>query len=129
MITGAVMPNLEPMIQIMVLDVTGNITPVNLLIDTGFSGSMALPKSIIERLGLPLAGSDSVQFGDGRILSADLYEAEIEWDGVRRTIYVDCFGTDSLIGTELLRDYEAIIQFVNGGSLKLNKMVFTNSTM
>ena len=122
MIEGAVLPSLDPMVQLFAYSASGDRVPLNVLVDTGFTGSFSLPKSVAARLGLVKIGSDSVQFGDGSVYSADLYEVEIEWDGVRRTIYADAFGAELLIGTELLRDYELLIQFYNGGPVRLLKM-------
>jgi hypothetical protein len=58
------------------------------------------------------------------VYSADLCEVDIDWDGVRRTIYADSFGADLVIGTELLRDYDLFIRFVNGGAVRLDKVKF-----
>jgi predicted aspartyl protease len=38
---------------------------VEALIDTGFSGLLSLPSSMIKLLGLPWIFSDSVRLGDG----------------------------------------------------------------
>ena len=122
MIVGAVLASLEPMVQVLVYSAAGERVPLNVLIDTGFTGSFSLPKPVAERLELTKIGSDSVQFGNGSVYSADLYELDIEWDGVRRTVYADAFGADLVVGTELFRDYELVIRFVNGGQVRLDKL-------
>lgn len=126
MIEGAVLPSLDPMIQVFAYSALGERVPLNVMVDTGFTGSLSLPMSVVSRLGLVKIGSDSVQFGDGRVLSADLYELDIEWDGIRRTVYADAFGAELLVGTELLRDYELLVQFYNGGPVRLAKMQFAS---
>ena len=127
MIEGAVLPTLEPMVQVHVFDSSGEEIPLNVLVDTGFTGSFSMPGTVAKRLGLEKIGSDSVQFGDGSIYAADLYEIEIEWDGMRRIVYADAFGADLVIGTELLRDYELLIHFVNGGPVRVTKMQFKSA--
>jgi clan AA aspartic protease len=126
-IEGAVLSSLDPLVQLSVFTAAGERIPMNVLVDTGFTGSLSLPLSVVSRLGLLKIGSDSVQFGDGSVLAADLYEVDIEWDGLRRTIYADAFGAELLIGTELLRDYELFIRFYNGGPVRLTKMHFESA--
>jgi len=112
------------MVQVYVFSALGERVPLNVLVDTGFTGSLSLPKELAQRLGLAIIGTDSVQFGNGSIYSADLFEIDIEWDGVRRTVYADAFGADLVVGTELLRDYDLQIRFHNGGAVRLTKLRF-----
>lgn len=114
--------SLEPMVQLFVYSASDERVPLNVLVDTGFTGSFSLPHTVARRLGLSRVGSDSVQFGDGSVYAADLYELDIECDGSRRTLYADAFGADLVIGTELMRDYEVLIRLVNGGLVRLTKM-------
>jgi clan AA aspartic protease len=113
------------MLQVFAYSASGERVPLSVLVDTGFTGSFSLPPKVAKSLGLTKIGSDSVQFGDGSVHAADLFELNIEWDGARRTIYADAFGADLVIGTELLRDYELLVQFFNGGAVRLVKTHFS----
>ena len=61
MIPGAVLPSLEPMVQVIAYSSSGEAIPMNVLVDTRFTGSFSLPQTVAARLGLTSIGSDSVQ--------------------------------------------------------------------
>ncbi len=58
------------------------------VIDTGFSGFLSLPSSIITTLDLPWSASDIVTLGVGSETLFDLFTANVIWDGQYREIYI-----------------------------------------
>jgi predicted aspartyl protease len=65
MMQGWVNQNCEAMLPIIVGHGNAPKQMVEALIDTGFSGLLSLPSSMIKLLGLPWIFSDSVRLGDG----------------------------------------------------------------
>lgn len=117
MITGAVMGNLDPIVQLLVRDAQGIEKPVDFVVDTGFNGYLALPQRRIDALGLPVSGSDNLLLADGSIAASLLYDAIVVWDGQERTVNVIELAGDPLIGTSLLFDHDVTVRFINGGQV------------
>lgn len=70
---------------------------VEMLIDTGFTGFLSLPLSIIESLGLPWIFRDSVTLGDGSEVIFEMYRATVIWEGQYQVVDVAASETDPLI--------------------------------
>ena len=79
------------------------------LIDTGFTGWLALPPNMVEQLGLKKIDSGTVEFGDLTRQTANLYEARVLWCDRWYTITVHELPGEPTIGMELLRGHR--IQF------------------
>jgi clan AA aspartic protease len=84
------------------------------LVDTGFDGSLLLPRSEAARLKLTVLGRVPI-IGIGRARSiADIAELEIEWLGQTRAVEVIISdGDDSLLGTGLLDGSHLMIDYVS----------------
>ena len=54
---------------------------VEAIIDTGFTGFLTLPTSLIDELRLPGIARMGALLASGREVLLDLYEVAIEWDG------------------------------------------------
>lgn len=85
---------------------------VECLIDTGFNGSLVLPRAEAVRLGLTVLGRVPI-IGVGRARSiADIAELEVEWLGEGRAVEVIISeGDDSLLGTGLLDGSRLVIDY------------------
>jgi predicted aspartyl protease len=81
-----------------------------------------LPREIISNLQLPKIGTVHVLYGDADVAALGLYRAVIEWDGAERSVEVDCFGSDVLLGTALLAGHELRITFVPNGSVEIARL-------
>ena len=92
---------------------------VDAVIDTGFSGFLTLPSSIIAVLDLTWKGRDIATLGDGSYCIFDVYIARVIWDGQYRTIDINKSETVPLIGMGLLRGYDLRIQAIEGGSVTI----------
>jgi clan AA aspartic protease len=86
---------------------------VEYLIDTGFNGSLMLPRSEATRLGLAVLGRVPI-IGVGRTRSiADIAELEVEWLGARRAVEVIISdGDDALLGTEMLDGSRLVVDYI-----------------
>jgi clan AA aspartic protease len=89
MITGVVTAANEPMVRVTVRGPAGRERDIEAVIDTGFDGSLALPPTLIEVLGLPWRRRGRALLADGRETLFDIYEAAIVWDRQPRRVAVD----------------------------------------
>jgi clan AA aspartic protease len=119
MIHGGVNPRLEAILPVPLLDSAGQWHLIDATIDTGYSGSLTLPLSMIWPLGLPKSGSVFVALADGTLLTRDLYHAQIDWDGAIVAIEVMVFDGHPLVGTRLLRNSRITIEAVSGGAVTI----------
>ena len=84
---------------------------VECLVDTGFTGALVLPQSLVTRLGLPIVGREVFEMVGGRQFVAVVALAEVEWLGAVRTVRV-IVSEDTLLGTELLDGTKLVIDYV-----------------
>lgn len=119
MITGAVMGNGDPLVQLLVRDAQGVDHPINFVVDTGYNGSLALPPRWITRLALVPVDTSSITLADGSVTQVSYYETVVLWDGYERIVSVNELAGDPLIGTSLLFDHDVTIRFINGGPVTI----------
>lgn len=106
-VTGKVTEELEPLVLLRL--VAGR--EVECLVDTGFTGALVLPHSLVSELGLPIFGhEDHLQMVGGAETSADLALAQIEWLGEIKSVVV-IVKDDFLIGAQLLKDARLVIDY------------------
>lgn len=85
---------------------------IDVWVDTGFTGDLVLPQSVIESLGLTKSGSVDALLADGSQTVLNTFTCLIEWFGVQRTLEVianegvyPLLGVGLLLGLELRIDY------------------------
>lgn len=99
---------------------------VNAVIDTGFTGFLSLPSSIISELELPWSYRDRATLGDGSETLFDVYDANIIWDGQFREIEINSANTDPLLGMKMLRGYRLQVDTVQGGLVTVEALPNVN---
>ena len=83
-------------------------------VDTGFTGDLVVPRSIIESLGLEPSGAIDGVLADGTQTLLETYHCEIEWFGRARSLEVIAnSGEMSLLGVGLLLAKELTIDYTN----------------
>ena len=115
MMTGMVNAYLEALVRLTVRGPDGQEQEIEAIIDTGFSGSLSLPPTVIEALSLPWRRRGRALLADGSESIFDIYETTLIWDGVARRITVDAADTDPLLGMTLLYNYDLTVEVVEGG--------------
>lgn len=87
-------------------------TPIEVWIDTGFTGDLVVPATLIECLGLEPSGSVDAILADGSQIALSTYSCVIEWFGKTKTLEIiandgECplLGVGLLLGLELRVDY------------------------
>jgi len=122
MMTGAVNPELEALLQLTVRDAGGQPQSVPAVIDTGFNGFLTLPPTLVATLGLPWLCGQEGQLADGSVQAFDVYVATVDWDGQPRSVEVDAAEAQPLIGMGLMQGSELRIQVRPGGSVTIEGM-------
>jgi clan AA aspartic protease len=121
MMQGVVNQSCEAILPIVVKN-NAKTQLVDAVIDTGFSGFLTLPSSVIAALDLIWKGRDVATLGDGTSCIFDVYIAIVIWDGQYRTIDINESETVSLIGMRLLRGYDLRIQTIEGGTVTIEAL-------
>jgi clan AA aspartic protease len=87
---------------------------IEVWIDTGFTGELVLPQSVVESLGLAPSGTIDGVLADGTQTVLTTYHCEIKWFGVQRSLEVIAnSGSNPLLGVGLLLAKELRIDYTN----------------
>lgn len=122
MITGIVNASREPTIPLLVRGVDNDDHDVSAIVDTGFTGSLTLPPTLIARLGLGWLGHTEAVLADGSLHLFDVYRGAIVWDGRVRPVDVGAAETVPLVGMRLIEGHELRIQAVTGGLVTIGAL-------
>lgn len=78
-------------------------TPVEVWVDTGFTGDIVLPTSQIKQLGLRESSVVQTAMADGREASLDSFVAWVDWFGeLEKVEVIASSGQNILLGVRLL---------------------------
>ncbi len=87
---------------------------INVWIDTGFTGDLVVPCSIVEILALQQTGTIDGILADGTQVLLETFHCEIEWFGKNRSLEVIANDGDMpLLGVGLLLSKELRIDYTN----------------
>ncbi|MEM8830811.1 MAG: clan AA aspartic protease [Cyanobacteria bacterium P01_G01_bin.19] len=115
MMQGFVNQNCEAIVKVAVGYGSQRKQIIDAVIDTGFTGFLSLPQSIITSLRLPWYFRDVGTLGDGSEVIFEMYKATVIWDGREKIIDVAASEADPLIGMSLLYGFRIQIDAVKGG--------------
>lgn len=122
MIIGIVNAFAEATFNLPIQDADGTEQQVTVIIDTGYDGSLTLPLSLINALGLPFRSRGVAVLADGSEAQFNTYAATVIWDGQPRSILADAANTDPLIGMSLLYGHDIHRQAVDGGRVTVERL-------
>lgn len=95
-------------------------TRVSFLIDTGFTGTMVIERSVATSLELEYAGASFLTLADGKKEPTLLYNLPCRWFEAEREFRAHVFehgeGYDNLLGTKILRGCLLSLAFGAGQS-------------
>ncbi|MBE9033186.1 clan AA aspartic protease [filamentous cyanobacterium LEGE 11480] len=118
MMQGFVNESEEAIIAVVVRNGT-KLRSVDAVIDTGFTGFLSLPISMIDALGLAWSYRDRGTLGDGSETLFDIYEGTVIWDGKIQAIEINAADTEPLLGMRILQGYRLQLDNVPGGLVKI----------
>lgn len=122
MISGVVTTDREPVIPLRLRGTGGLEVGVHALVDTGFSGTLALPETWIIALAWPLIGSDELFLADGSRLQADIHEGTIVWEGQDRVVFAHRVDAAPFVGMSLIWDHLLTLMAIDNGSVTIAPM-------
>lgn len=115
MITGAVSPDRKPLVPLRVRGPAGLTADVSVVMDTGFTGTLALPTAVVAALGLPALADREYVLADGRPIIIPEFDAEVEWGTRWQSVRVLGIGTEPLLGMKLLDGHRVYMEVNDGG--------------
>ena len=119
MINGRVAGTRRILMQLEVQDGDGNWQMLPVMLDTGFTGYLALPERFVLRLGLTLDGRRLVSSATQQSAMVRYGYARIIWFGQQRTVRVVQAGTHPLLGMSLLWNHHIVIDAVPDGAVAI----------
>ncbi len=119
MLSGRINSDLEALIEISVEDSQGNFHLIWCVLDTGFTGFLALPVSIIRFLELAPRGSRQTTLLSGTVLHLPVYLAAVDWQGESVEVSVLQTEQESLVGMALLENSTLTVQVWDGGTVTI----------
>ncbi len=111
--------NREAIIQFVVIGNQQKKQGIRAVIDTGFTGNLTLPPSVIADLELTWFTQQEAYLGDGSRRTFDVYSGTVIWDGQLRVIEINASDTAPLVGMALLEGFELRVQAYEGGSVTI----------
>ncbi len=92
-------------------------TDVEFVVDTGFTGALALPPGLLASIGATLEGIRLIQLADGSQLRTPFWTLQVEWFGELRVVRATALDDEPLIGIGLLREHHLHIEVTDGGEV------------
>ena len=129
MIIGVVNAHTEATIRLPVRAADGRAQEIEVILDTGFNGSLTLPPAMIASLGLQWRTRGLVMLANGTEDHCDIYAATIIGDGRPRNILVEAADTDPLVGMALLYGHDLHMQVVEGGQCRHRTITVSSTEM
>lgn len=121
MISGVVLAG-EAWIRLKIRGPEGEELIVKAIIDTGYTGWLTLPASIIEALALPWQDTVPGTLADGSEVHFNVHEATAIWDRRQRQIFVDEADSTPLVGMTLMKGYELNIKVRQRGRVTIQRL-------
>jgi clan AA aspartic protease len=118
---GYVNQSYEAMLSLVVRN-NKKLKSITAVIDTGFTGFLSLPISIITELDLSWSYRDRATLGDGSEVLFDIYDGMVIWGGEYREIEINAAETEPLIGMSILRGYRLQVDTVPGGLVTIAEL-------
>ncbi len=122
MMFGVVNNNCEAIIKVAVGCIGLPKITFDAVIDTGFTGFLSLPFSVITDLGLHWHYRDIGTLGDGSEVVFEIYKAATIWDGQNQIVDVAASEADPLVGMSLICGFKLQIEAVEGGLVTIEAL-------
>ena len=118
----------EPIVPLRILDLEGQHRDIEAVVDTGFTGFLALPVDLVVELRLPFLQTNEAALANGDELSFNVHHATVLWDGQLRNIEAYAMGNTPLVGMLLLDNHNLNIDIERGGRVLIQPLALTPTT-
>jgi clan AA aspartic protease len=119
MMIGRFLPSREFAVELTLRDLEGEPIELTAVVDTGFSGFLTVPFSVLERLGLSQTDTEEATLADGSVLRFGVYEVTLDWDEDERTVPVYATESAALLGISMLLGSIGTFEFIEGGTVTI----------
>ena len=119
MIIGRFLPSREFVVDLTLRDEEGEPVELTSVVDTGFSGFLTVPFSVIGRLGLMQTDTEEATLADGSVLRFAVYEVTLDWDEEERTVPAYATQSSALLGVSMLLGSIGTFEFIEGGTVTI----------
>jgi clan AA aspartic protease len=117
-----IVANLHALVPVTLPLFDGEELTIEFVVDTGFTGALALPPRAVELIGLSFLRDTTADLADGSTLELAVYSTTILWHESRLEVEVIATGARPLLGTALLAGCELRAQFVEEGVVTIVEM-------
>ena len=121
MVSGVVR-SLVPIVPLAVVGRDGTTRRFQAVLDTGFTGAVALPAPDVQRLGLANPRIETVRFANGESDNCEVYFASVLWDGEELAARVYAIGNEPLVGMHLLDGARVTMDVAEGGRVEVEPL-------
>ena len=115
MIQGTVNAAYEAVVPLSLRGPAGQTHDIEAIVDTGYSGFLALPATLVAELDLPFSYVGRAFLANDDEVSFDVYDVTVVWDGQPRHVRADAMGSTPLTGMLLLDGHTLNIEVESGG--------------
>ena len=119
MLTGRVNGDLQAWLTVEIVTPSGQPRPIEVALDTGFNGQIALPAITIQRLELSEESSRLAITATGDRVRLTTYYSTMMWHGEPRIIEVVEADSEPLLGMELLLGNRVTLDVLEGGPVTI----------
>lgn len=112
----------EALVRLTIRGFRGLQQEVEAVVDSGYTGWLTLPPSVIAALNLRWQTFGRGILADGSVSTFDVYRAKVVWDGRVCSVFVDEFDATPLVGMALLRGYEYKMQVRARGKVTIKRL-------
>ena len=119
MLTGKVNGDLQAWLTVEIMTPSGQPRPIEVALDTGFNGQIALPAITIQRLELSEESSRLAITATGERVRLTTYYDTMMWRGEPRIIEVVEADSEPLLGMELLLGNRVTLDVLEGGPVTI----------
>lgn len=113
----------RPMVTLLVIGSDGRRATIPFVLDTGYSGTLALPKSFCDQLSLEWDHSQPATLANGAAIVVDVYIGSVFWGTAEKLVEVLAVEGDPLIGLVALEGYRVCLDVQEGGSVMVEEVL------
>lgn len=117
MIRGRITPELNPLVTIEIADGNGAFHPLDVILDTGFDGELALPSDVIGSLGIPHRAEVGLVLANSQRIQAYTYGGVVSWHAQQREVEIVETAGEPLLGMALLLGSRVSMDVRMGGEV------------
>ena len=115
MIEGSVNAAHEAVVTLTLQGSDGRTQDIEAVVDTGYTGTLTLPTAVVSDLDLSFSHMGWAFLANDDVVSFDVHNVTVLWDGQPRDIEADATGSTPLVGMLLLDRHNLNIEVESGG--------------